>query len=272
MKSILLTGGSTGIGLATALMLMDNGYKVYSGSRRGGGNAQKSNKSKGEIIPVSLDINDENSLKKIVEKIVEETGELHAVVCNAGNGIAGAIEETTSEEIKYQFETNFFGTVKTIQACLPQFRKQNFGKIIAVGSVAGIIAVPYQASYSASKAALHIFMDSLSMEIKPFGVQCCTVMPGDTKTDFTTARKYSEKSNNKTSPYYNLMKQAVGKMEKDEQNGMKPEKIACAIMKQIKRKKMCSRIIPGLDYKAFSFMNDLLPNSLKLKIVNSIYS
>lgn len=271
MKAILLTGGSAGIGLATAQLLMNKGYRVYSGSRRGGGEAQKSS-SGGEIIPLILDVNDEESVKAAVEKIVAENQQLYAVISNAGNGIAGAVEDSNSEEVKYQFETNFFGSVKVIQACLPVFRKQGHGKIIATTSVAAVIPIPFQAFYSAGKAALQIFVEALAMEVKPFGIQCCTILPGDTKTEFTNARQYTSASNNEKSAYYKRMKVGVEKMEHDEQNGMKPEAIAKAIVREIERRKMKSRVIPGLMYKAICAVSDLLPNTLRLKLINMVYS
>lgn len=269
--AILLTGGSSGIGLATAQLLMDKGYRVYSGSRRGGGESQKSANA-GEIIPIKMDVNDEETVKSAVQKIVVESGELYAVISNAGNGVAGSIEDTSSDEAKYQLETNFFGSVKVIQACLPVFRKQGFGKVIAITSVASVVPIPFQAFYSAGKASLQIFMDALAMEVKPFGIQCCTIMPGDTKTDFTSARKYTEASQNENSAYFQRMKIGVEKMEKDEQNGMPAEAIAKAIVKQIERKYMKSRVIPGFQYKAICLLSDLLPNSWRLKIINMVYS
>ena len=271
MKAILLTGGSAGIGLATAQLLMNKGYRVYSGSRRGGGEAQKSS-SGGEIIPLILDVNDEESVKAAVEKIVAENQQLYAVISNAGNGIAGAVEDSNSEEVKYQLETNFFGSVKVIQACLPVFRQQGHGKIIATTSVAAVIPIPFQAFYSAGKAALQIFVEALAMEVKPFGIQCCTILPGDTKTEFTNARRYTSASNNEKSAYYKRMKVGAEKMEHDEQNGRKPEAIAKAIVRQIDRRKMKSRVIPGLMYKAICTVSDLLPNALRLKLINMVYS
>ena len=271
MKTILLTGGSAGIGLATAELLMNKGYRIYSGSRRGGGEAQKS-EAGGEIIPLILDVNDEESVKAAVEKIVAENQKLYAVISNAGNGIAGAVEDSNSEEVKYQFDTNFFGSVKVIQACLPVFRKQGHGKIIATTSVAAVIPIPFQAFYSAGKAALQIFVEALAMEVKPYGIQCCTILPGDTKTEFTSARKYTTASENEKSTYFKRMKTAVGKMEHDEQNGMKPEAIAVAIVSQIERRKMKSRVIPGLMYKAICAVSDLLPNTLRLILIDMVYS
>lgn len=157
-KIILLTGASKGIGKATAELLMQRGAKVY-GASRSGGEQQKDELSKGEIIPVIMDVNNESDIAAVVRRIVAENGKLDAVICNAGNGIAGAIEETSIDEMRYQFETNFFGVVKTIQSCLPIFRAQGYGKIITVSSLAGIIPIPYQTFYSSVKAALMLFMN-----------------------------------------------------------------------------------------------------------------
>ncbi len=272
MRTVLLTGGSSGIGLETAKILMDKSYRVYSASRKGGGEAQKSKVSDGEIIPVALDVNDETAIAKIIQQIIDKNGELYAVISNAGNGIAGSIEDTAPDEAKYQLETNFFGSVKVIQACLPQFRKQGFGKIIAVSSVAGLIPIPFQAFYSAGKAALLILMDALTMELKPFGIQCCSILPGDTKTEFTSARVYTKQSKNTESAYFKLMNTAVGKMEKDEMNGMSPKIIAQNIVSQIERKKMKTRVVPGLQYKAICLISSLLPNGLRIKLINAVYS
>ena len=267
---VLLTGASAGIGKATAEMLMQHGNKVYGASRRGG-TAQKAPQGSGEIIPVIMDVNNEDQIMAVINRIVEENGKLDVLICNAGNGIAGAIEDTSVDEARYQFETNFFGVYKTIQASLPVFRKQGYGKIITISSVAGVIPIPFQALYSSVKSALLVFMKALSLEVKLFGIQCCTVLPGDTKTDFTSARKYTEKSQTSTSVYYQKMKTSVGKMEKDEQNGMAPELISKNILRQIERKKMNAVVIPGIQYKLFCWLFNRLPAKLSLWVIGLLY-
>jgi short-subunit dehydrogenase len=268
-KVVLLTGASAGIGLAAATLLMNSGVKVYGASRRGGENV-KAKSGNGEIINVVMDVNNEAEIKAVVDRIIKENNKLDAVISNAGNGISGSVEDTTSEEVKYQMETNFFGAIKTIQACLPVFRKQGYGKIITVSSLAAVIPVPYQAIYSAGKAGLSKFMQALSIEVKPFGIQCSTILPGDTKTEFTAARKYTTQSTNPNSAYYERTKISVSKMEKEEQNGMKPEVIGQAIVDQVMRKKVQTVIIPGFQYQVFNFLFKILPTKTSVWIVGQI--
>mgnify|MGYP004447821569 CR=1 FL=1 len=192
------------------------------------------------------------------------------VLCNAGNGIAGAIEETTTEEAKYQFETCFFGAHNTIRAALPHLRKQGYGKIIATSSVAAVVPIPYQAFYSSVKAALLAYMEALSMELRPFGIQCCCILPGDTKTGFTSARKYV-KGAVETSPYDAARKKSLGKMEKDEVNGMEPEQIAKAMVCQAYIKNMSMKFTPRIDYQVFNLLVKILPAKLMTWIVSKVY-
>ena len=269
-KVVLITGASAGIGLAAAVQMMNKGMKVYAASRRGG-IPQKASNGVGELVHVKMDVNNETEIAAVVAQIVKENNRLDAVICNAGNGIAGSIEDTSSEEVKYQFETNFFGAVKTIQACVPIFRAQGYGKIITTSSVAAIVPIPFQAFYSAGKAALLIFMQALAMEVKTFGIQCSIVLPGDTKTDFTAARKYTEASQSTKSIYYNKMKSSVGKMEKDEQNGMSPNAIASQMVKQLTRKNMNIVVIPGFQYKVICWLFNRLPTKVSLWIVGMLY-
>ena len=269
-KVVLITGASTGIGLSAAEQLMNKGVKVYAASRRGGV-SQKAQSGEGEIIHVKMDVNNEAEIASVVGQILKENDHLDAVVSNAGNGIAGSVEDTSSEEVKYQMETNFFGAVKVIQACIPVFRKQGYGKIIATSSVAAIVPIPFQAFYSAGKSALLVFMQALALELKPFGIQCCSLLPGDTKTEFTSARKYTAASQLPQSAYTQTMKRSVGKMEKDEQNGVEASKVARKIVSQIFKKKMKVSVVPGIDYKLICFLFNRLPASLRLWVVGLIY-
>lgn len=267
---VLLTGASAGIGQATAKLLMKNGLIVY-GASRSGGERRKDTQTGGEIIPVKMDVNNEADIQQVVKQIIDKHGKLDVVIANAGNGIAGAVEETSIDEVRYQFETNFFGVVKTIQACLPIFRKQGYGKIITVSSLAGVIPIPFQTFYSSVKAALILFMNGLSMEVKPYGIQCCTILPGDTKTAFTKNRTYTKASQNEQSPYIATLKRSVGRMEHDEQNGMSAEAVALPIVRQVMNKKMKTYHVTGIINQLFYHLFHILPIRLRLWIIAKLY-
>lgn len=268
---VILTGGSAGIGKATAKLLMSRGDTVYSLSRRGGEDVSNS-RSGGSIVNIKADVTKPETLQAAVAEVVAKNGRVDALVCNAGNGIAGAIEDTSLDEVRYQFETNFFGVVNTVKACLPQMRSQRSGRIIAVSSVAAVVPIMFQAFYSASKSAVLMYIQALGMELAPWGVECGCVLPGDTKTDFTASRKYTAESQNPASAYAAQMRVSVGKMEKDERNGTSPEVIAEAIASQLTRRHVKPALVPGMQYKFICFLMKIVPARLRLNIVRKIYS
>lgn len=267
IRVVLLTGGSSGIGAATAHLLAASGMKVYAGSRRG-----TIDRTQDGIVPVVLDVNDQAGTEALVARIVKEEGRLDAVVCNAGNGIYGPIEGMLEEEARAQFETTYFGSLKTIEACLPVFRKQHFGRIITITSVMAVLQLPYQAFYSSAKAALLSLSQSLSLELKGSGIQCCSILPGDVATGFTSSRRLTKAASQADSPYAASMQRNLKKIEHDELNGMSPDVIAQAILKQLKRKKMATRVIPRMDYKLVGMLVRLLPAKTVIFIISRLYN
>lgn len=264
---VLLTGGSSGIGAATAHLLASAGMKVYCGSRRGTIDHPQEG-----IVPVKLDVNDAAGLQACVQDIVQQEGRLDAVVCNAGNGIYGPVEGATDAEARYQFETCLFGSLKTIQACLPTFRNQGFGRIVTITSVMAVLQLPFQGFYSAAKAALLSLSESLQMELKGTGIQCCSVLPGDVSTGFTAARKFTATAQDPGSPYRVRMDRNLRKIEKDELGGMQPEVIGRAILRQLKKRRMAVRVIPRIDYGAVGVLVRILPERAKLWLLDLLYS
>ena len=264
--TVLLTGGSSGIGAATARELALRGMKVYAASRRGTFEADVQG-----VVPVKLDVNDAAMARELVKEIVEKEGHLDAVVCNAGNGIYGPVEGTLESEARYQFETNYFGALNTINACLPVFRSQGHGRIITVTSVMAVLQLPFQGFYSSAKAALLSISESLAMELKGSGIQCCAILPGDVATGFTQARRQNEAALDPQSPYRSKMERNLAIIERDEQNGMAPEAIARAIASQLCRRRMAVRVVPGLQYKAVAVLARILPESWKQFIIGKIY-
>lgn len=270
VRTVLVTGGSSGIGAATARLLCDAGMTVYAASRSG--KAPEGYSQNGNMIPVVMDVNDAQAIVEVVERIVREQGSLDAVVCNAGNGIAGPIEETSIEEIEAQYSTTFYGVVKTVQACLPVFRKKGLGRVVTVSSVAAIAPLPYQGYYSCVKAGILQFTKALAIETKEFGVQCCVVMPGDVKTGFTKSRRVAQKAQNEDSPYREGTAKAVAAMAKDERDGMSPEVIGKAILRQLRRKNMRPEVTPTFLYSLLVFLIRRLPQRLILKVIGWMYS
>ena len=180
MKVVIITGASSGIGLECAKMFSQKGYKVYALSRRGGNDHL--------ISHVKCDVTDEKCVKSTFSDIFEKENRIDILVNNAGFGISGAVEFTDTQSAKKQFDVNFFGTVICSKAVLKLMRKQGFGRIINISSMAAPLAIPFQSFYSASKAAVNSFTLSLANEVKPFGISVCALMPGDVKTEFTQNR------------------------------------------------------------------------------------
>ena len=267
VKTVLLTGGSSGIGAATAHLLASAGIKVYCGSRRG-----TVDRPQEGIVPVVLDVNDAAGTEALVQRIVREEGHLDAVICNAGNGIYGPVEGTLEQEARAQLETTFFGSQKTIQACLPVFRRQHFGHIITVSSVMAVLQLPYQGYYAAAKAALLSLSQSLSMELKGTGIECCCILPGDVSTGFTAARTINRAGREENSPYKAGMERNLRKIEHDELQGMAPEVIGRAILRQLKKKHMAVRVIPRMDYKLVGLLVRILPAGWVLSVVSHLYN
>ena len=181
-RVVLVTGASSGIGLACATHLAGRGYRVYGTSRRpGAGQA-------GSLAMLAADVTDDGSVEQAVATVLDREGRLDIVVNNAGMGIAGPVENTSIEQAKWQLEVNFFGAFRVCRAALPAMRKQGSGYIVNIGSIGGLIAIPYQAMYSASKFALEGMSEALRMEVRPFGVRVVIIEPGDHKTGITQNR------------------------------------------------------------------------------------
>lgn len=272
---VLLTGASSGIGRATARWLMKRGFHVYGTSRKasgiGDGQPDERDASGGFIKMIPLDVTSQESAQSAVKAVLEREGRIDVLINNAGMGIAGSIEDTSMEEAKKQFETNFFGVLRMIRLVLPTMRKQGYGKIIVVSSVAGVISIPYQSMYSASKYALEALIEALRHEVAPFGIKACLVEPGDTRTGFTSSRIIAEAAG-KDSPYDSRFRRSLSRMEHDEQNGASPDDVARVICRMILKKKPPIRKTVGFGYKAILFLKRLLPSALVEKLVGKLYA
>ncbi len=179
-KTILITGASSGFGLLLANNLHRNGFNVIGTSR----NPEKIQAA----VPfkvLALDITDENSIREFTKQLFETTNQLDVLVNNAGYMLTGLAEETSTEEAKLQFETNFWGTVNITKALLPYFRKQKFGQIITISSMMGLVSLPMKPIYAASKHALEGYFKSLRFEVSQFNIKVSMVQPMWAKTNLS---------------------------------------------------------------------------------------
>ncbi|MGD0880482.1 MAG: SDR family oxidoreductase [Acidimicrobiales bacterium] len=221
-KVIVVTGASAGIGLATADRLHGAGWTVVGASRRG--------TSPGGWQPLVMDVDDDASVADGMAGVVAEHGRLDAVVACAGWGLAGSVEQTPIADAKDQLETNFWGSVRVVQAALPTFRDQGAGRIVLVSSIGGIIGLPFQAFYSASKFAVEGYGEALAYEVAPFGVSVTLVEPGNVLTDFTSSRRDVAVPEG-PDPYASSRVKAITKMEEDEKRGVPATDVAKVVQR-----------------------------------------
>lgn len=266
-KVVMITGASSGIGKVTAEYLHGLGYIVYGTSRKG--NTDLADNHKIKMLP--LDVCSGESVQRAVEFVLEKEGRIDILINNAGFGIAGAVEDTTTEEVISQFNTNFFGVHRMCKAVMPIMRKQGNGLIINVSSVAAFFTIPYQAMYSATKASIEVMSEAMRMEAKSFGIRVAVVEPGDTKTGFTESRLTSQEASSETSVYYDKFKKGLDVMIQDELNGVNPIIVAKAIANLTMKKNPPVRVVVGLKYKIISFAKRLLPIRFVLFALSKIY-
>jgi len=265
-KNVFLTGGSSGIGLATAKLLAQSGYTVYAASRNPPG-IHGVIAGGGRIIPVRMDVRDPQSVEAAAEAVLSQA-DIGIVIHSAGIGIACPAEDFPSDAVTGLMLTNFTGVLLVNSRFLPHMRRRGGGLCLIVGSVAGIFPIPFQSHYCASKAALDLYAASLRMELRKYGVRVGLVLPGDTNTGFTGARVYHI---DEGSPYYGACLKAVRRMEKDELGGHPPESAAGAILRICGRTNPPLRTVVGFGYKLLAFLRRLLPDRLVETILRSMY-
>ncbi|MGP8010046.1 MAG: SDR family oxidoreductase [Acidimicrobiales bacterium] len=257
---ILITGASAGLGRECADHLAGAGWTVMGASRRGtSGDAWQG---------VTMDVDSGDSVASAFDQVLAEHGRINAVLACAGWGLAGAAEHTTIEDAKSQFETNFWGAVRAVNAALPQLREQGGGHVVLMSSIGGLLGIPYQAFYSASKFALEGYAESLAYEVAPFNIRVTLVEPGNFRTDFTAARKKVEATGD--DPYRAACEKAIAVMERDERGGADPALVARVVQKILNDKNPPRRVSVGrFDERVGIMGTRLLPFRLFEKAAKS---
>lgn len=259
-KVVIVTGASKGIGLATAKAFAEKGFIVYGLSRSG----VKEN----GINSVIVDVTDDNALSEVYADIFEKEGVIDVLVNNAGLGISGAVEFTTDDQVDKIMRLNLSALEKSCRRILKYLRLSK-GRIINLSSVAGVLPIPFQTYYTATKSAVLNFSRALNMEVKPLGVKVLSVLPGDTKTNFTAAR---DKNQEGGEVYGDRIDRSVKRMEHDEQNGVGPEKVAKVILKLATKKSPKPYAVVGFSYKFLVVLSRVLPQRLVDFILFKMYA
>jgi short-subunit dehydrogenase len=250
-KTILITGATSGFGLSIANRLHTDGHIVIGTSRD---SSKLSDSHNFELI--TLDVTSADSVSSCFESLFHKIETLDILINNAGIAIVGSIEETTIEQARLQFETNFWGNVRVNNAVLPVFRRQGFGHIICIGSLAGLIGVPFQGYYSASKHSLEGYMKSLKYEVEPFGIKLSLIEPGFFKTNLHNAFVYAEKRIEDYNParekVYSTLKNAI-------ESASSPDILADKISKIITKKNPKFKYRVGTDAKFLPIVDFIFP-------------
>ena len=263
-KVVVITGGSSGIGKSVGEFLSDKGFTVYGTSR----NPERITNSRFPLL--ALDVRNKESIQKAFAEVIAKSGRIDVVINNAGVGITGPIEEIPTEEIRNNFETNFFGPIEVMKAALPQMRSQKSGLIINITSIAAYMGLPYRGIYSASKGALELITEAIRMEVKSFGIHITNVAPGDFATNIASGRYHAPVISGSAYeiPYGNTLKM----MDEHVDSGSNPNEMAEAIFKIIQTPN------PKIHYKIGVFMQKfsivlkrILPDKVYEKMLMNHY-
>lgn len=259
-RSVLITGASSGIGAAAADLLARSGFRVAGTSRDPERAAQRAP----QIEWVSMDVRDDASVVEGVKRAIDRVGTLDALVCNAGIGVFGSVEEVPLYAAREQFETNWFGTLRVLRASLPELRRRGSGRIAIVGSLAGRAPIPFQAHYSASKAALEALALALHNELFGTGVSVSLIEPGDIRTGFNDATDFDLV---RDSSYGGRVDRCREVIERSLANAPGPEIVARVILRVLTTQSPRVRYAVGPEARLVSFARRWLPERLGLRLI-----
>ncbi|MEE3716625.1 SDR family oxidoreductase [Tumidithrix elongata RA019] len=258
MKTVLITGASTGIGKATALEFQQRGWNVVATMRSPEKNTELANLS--HVLCLRLDVTDLDSIQQAVETTIERFGAIDVLVNNAGYGLVGVFEASERSQIERQFATNVFGLMDVTRAVLPHFRERKQGAIVNVASIGGRLTFPLYSLYHSTKFAVEGFSEALQYELKPFQIRVKLIEPGAIKTDF-----YSRSADIMSRPgltaYDRFIAKVLPKTEKAGMDGSSPESVAQVIYKASTDGSWKLRYPAGKNAGMLLFLRKLLPDA-----------
>lgn len=256
---VFISGGSAGIGRATAIRYAEAGHTVYEFSR--------TDRNVPDVFHLTGDICQMEDIKRAVRYVKEKEGRIDILVSNAGYGISGSFEETSEEDFTRQFDVNVFGAIRLIQQVLPIMREQKNGRILITSSLAAEAAVPFQSFYSATKAALNSFCLSLNNEVRPYGISVCALMPGDLATNFTDCRIKTGSS------LYTCLNKSVELMEKGERGGASADTAARKLYRLGTQRRTPRPLQSlGIKYSTISILLRILPRRFSNWLIGKVYA
>jgi short-subunit dehydrogenase len=251
-KVAIVTGSSSGIGFETSLILARNGFHTYATMRNLEGEKTKPltevvKNENLQLQAIELDVDNDKSVIDAINTIVEERKRIDVLINNAGYALGGALEDSSMNEIKAQFETNLFGAVRVTKAVLPVMRRQGQGKIVNITSMGGRIAIPLSSSYHGSKFALEGLSESIQYELEPFGIKVILIEPGAVGSNFWKNIKIAKSSSDSNSPYSQFGNKILKAYREMEQNTISPSVVAKTILDAITSNNPQLRYVVGED-------------------------
>ena len=246
-KVAVVTGSSSGIGLETALLLAENGFKTYATMRNVNKASNVLEKAQRKNLPIEvleLDVNSDKSVRQAVEKIVKAEGRIDLLVNNAGYALIGAVEDLSTDEVKEQYETNVFGVFRTIREVLPTMRKQRGGTIINISSIAGVIGLVGMGAYVSTKFAIEGLTQSLRLELAPFGIRALVIEPGVIRTNILNSSPVAKRAQSMNSAYKEMMEQFNKVLDTMVKNASEPTVVANQVLRAT------TDVLPRIRYPA----------------------
>jgi NAD(P)-dependent dehydrogenase (short-subunit alcohol dehydrogenase family) len=275
-KVALVTGSSSGIGFETALLLARAGFKTYASMRNLEKSKNISEIASTEKLPlqvVHLDVDDDGSVKDAIAKIVTADQRIDVLVNNAGYGLFGSVEDSSIEEIKAQFETNFFGVVRVTQRVLPVMRKQKSGTIVNVSSVGGRIGLPALSAYHGTKFALEGLSESIAYELEPFGIRVVITEPGAIRTNILNSSASAKKALDPKSPYFSLTQKLDDNFKAMMENASSsPKEVAKVILQAVTSENPLLRYSVGDDAATLIHARENMPDKEFRKMIMQNFS